>query len=142
MFKLLRAPATIGETVRIIGFAWAVISICPSTVTAQVSSSASDAPLSFETEDLASEAELDEGSYQDLVADAQRMLSLRGYDPGPIDGKLGLRTRQSIRSYQEAVRTSGLLDALKQVEPERHAGPDLERYSFEARPTPTSITRD
>ena len=91
---------------------------------------------------LDDEADLDETSLDDLVADAQRMLSLGGYDPGPIDGQLGLRTQRAIRSYHEAVRTGGLLDALKKGEPEPGAAPDNERYDFEARPIPSSLGRD
>ena len=88
------------------------------------------------------EAELDETSYQDLVADAQRILSLRGYDPGPIDGKLGLRTQEAMRAYRQAVRTNGLLDAIKQDEPAQTTARDVERYSFDARPTPRLIGGD
>jgi peptidoglycan hydrolase-like protein with peptidoglycan-binding domain len=90
---------------------------------------------------LADEADLDEASLDDLVADAQRMLSLRGFNPGPIDGQLGPRTRQAIRSYQEAVRADGLLEALT-GEPRPAAGPESQRYDFEARPTPSSLGRD
>jgi peptidoglycan hydrolase-like protein with peptidoglycan-binding domain len=58
--------------------------------------------------------DLDEApSYVDLVADAQRLLSLQGFDPGPIDGQLGLRTRQAIRAYQAEARSRGILEALK-----------------------------
>ena len=99
------------------------------------------APLDDEA-DLDDEAYLDETSLDDLVADAQRMLSLGGYDPGPIDGQLGLRTQRAIRSYHEAVRTGGLLDALKKGEPEPGAALDSARYDVEARPTPTSIVGD
>lgn len=35
-----------------------------------------------------------------LVMDIQRMLTELGYRPGPIDGKMGDRTRQAIRRYQ------------------------------------------
>ncbi len=57
--------------------------------------------------------ELDETSYQDLVTDAQRILRLRGFDPGPIDGQLGLRTLRAIRAYQAEARSRGILEALK-----------------------------
>jgi peptidoglycan hydrolase-like protein with peptidoglycan-binding domain len=56
--------------------------------------------------------ELDEGSLQDLVADAQRLLRSRGYDPGTIDGRLGWRTQRAIRAYQKMARSSGYLEAL------------------------------
>ena len=57
--------------------------------------------------------ELDEERLVDLVADAQRLLQLSGYDPGPIDGHMGLRTQRAIRAYQAAARRSGTLEALK-----------------------------
>jgi hypothetical protein len=57
--------------------------------------------------------ELDEESLQDLVADAQRLLRLRGYDPGPIDGRVGWRTQRAIRAYQETARSRGYLEALE-----------------------------
>ena len=58
-------------------------------------------------------AELDEERLVDLVADAQRRLQLSGYDPGPIDGRMGLRTQRAIRAYQAAARRGGTLEALK-----------------------------
>ena len=57
--------------------------------------------------------ELNEESLQDLVADAQRLLRLRGYDPGPIDGRFGWRTQRAIRTYQATARSRGYLEALK-----------------------------
>jgi len=57
--------------------------------------------------------ELDEDSLKDLVADAQRLLRLRGYDPGPIDGRFGWRTQRAIRAYQETARSHGYVEALK-----------------------------
>ena len=57
--------------------------------------------------------ELNEESLQGLVADAQRLLQLRGYDPGPIDGRFGWRTQRAIRAYQAAARSRGYLEALK-----------------------------
>lgn len=57
--------------------------------------------------------ELNEESLQDLVADAQRLLRLRGYDPGPIDGRFGWRTQRAIRAYQATARSRGYLEALK-----------------------------
>ena len=57
--------------------------------------------------------EVDEASFKDLVADAQRMLTLRGYDTGPIDGQFGLRTQRAIRAYQNLAREHGYLEALK-----------------------------
>jgi peptidoglycan hydrolase-like protein with peptidoglycan-binding domain len=57
--------------------------------------------------------ELDDESFEDLVADAQRILTLRGYDAGPIDGQFGLRTQRAIRAYQNLARDQGYLEALK-----------------------------
>lgn len=57
--------------------------------------------------------EVDGQRLVDLVADAQRRLQLSGYDPGPIDGRMGLRTQRAIRAYQAAARRSGTLEALK-----------------------------
>lgn len=57
--------------------------------------------------------EVDEERLVDLVADAQRRLQLNGYDPGPIDGRMGLRTQRAIRAYQAAARRDGTLEALK-----------------------------
>jgi peptidoglycan hydrolase-like protein with peptidoglycan-binding domain len=57
--------------------------------------------------------DLDDGSYQDLVTDAQRLLTLRGFDPGPLDGQIGVRTRRAIRAYQADARARGVLEASK-----------------------------
>jgi peptidoglycan hydrolase-like protein with peptidoglycan-binding domain len=45
-------------------------------------------------------AQTSPSSFQELVTDIQRMLTELGYRPGTIDGKMGNRTRQSIRRYQ------------------------------------------
>jgi peptidoglycan hydrolase-like protein with peptidoglycan-binding domain len=63
--------------------------------------------------EVADAPDLDDASYRDLVTDAQRLLTLRGFDPGPLDGQLGLRTRQAIRAYQAEARSRGVLEALK-----------------------------
>ena len=55
----------------------------------------------------------DEARLVDLIADAQRLLSLSGYDAGPIDGHMGPRTQRAIRAYQDAARRHGTLEALK-----------------------------
>ena len=39
-------------------------------------------------------------SFQQLVLDIQSMLTELGYQPGPVDGAFGERTRQAIRRYQ------------------------------------------
>jgi len=40
-----------------------------------------------------------------VVADVQSRLARRGYDPGPIDGVVGAKTRDAIRAWQ---RDSGM----------------------------------
>ncbi len=84
--------------------------------------------------DAADPPELDDASYRDLVADAQRLLRLRGFDPGPIDGQLGLRTRQAIRAYQAEARARGVLEALKGPAPAARSVADLP-----GRPEPSRI---
>jgi len=47
------------------------------------------------------------------VLEAQRALRDLGYDPGPINGMFGPRTRAALEKYQQAERLSvtGELDA-------------------------------
>jgi peptidoglycan hydrolase-like protein with peptidoglycan-binding domain len=66
---------------------------------------------------IADPPELDDASPRDLVSDAQRLLRLRGFDPGPLDGAVGLRTREAIRAYQAAARAQGVLEAMKRPGP-------------------------
>jgi len=85
--------------------------------------------------------ELNEESLQDLVADAQRLLHLRGYDPGPIDGRFGWRTQRAIRAYQETARSRGYLEALNGpgvAGPEPAAGSPHELVRTEEQP-PTAL---
>ena len=85
--------------------------------------------------------ELNEESLQDLVADAQRLLHLRGYDPGPIDGRFGWRTQRAIRAYQETARRRGYLEALNGpgvAGPEPAAGSPHELVRIEEQP-PTAL---
>ena len=72
-----------------------------------------DEVLAPEDVEIGDGPELDEESLKDLVADAQRLLRLRGYDPGPIDGRFGWRTQRAIRAYQETARSRGYVEALK-----------------------------
>jgi hypothetical protein len=37
----------------------------------------------------------------EVVYELQRKLKAKGYDPGVIDGRLGSRTRQALRAYQQ-----------------------------------------
>lgn len=40
---------------------------------------------------------------RDQVAETQRLLTLLGYDPGPIDGAMGRRTAAAIRDYERSL---------------------------------------
>jgi len=46
------------------------------------------------------------------VLEAQNLLSRKGYDPGPIDGILGSKTRAAIKAFQrdKGLRESGKID--------------------------------
>jgi len=48
-------------------------------------------------------AQLAENADRDLVANIQRLLALRGFDPGPADGIPGPRTMQAILDFQRSV---------------------------------------
>ena len=52
-------------------------------------------------------------AFEDRVAVAQRRLSELGFEPGPIDGLMGRRTREAVRTFQRAnaLKPSGRLDA-------------------------------
>jgi hypothetical protein len=47
------------------------------------------------------------------VKQAQQALKEKGYDPGPIDGVMGARTKEAIKSFQSAsnLQVTGSLDA-------------------------------
>ncbi len=47
------------------------------------------------------------------VKQAQQALKDKGYDPGPIDGVMGARTKEAIKSFQNAssLQVTGTLDA-------------------------------
>ena len=51
---------------------------------------------------------------QPFVLEAQRALRDLGYDPGPIDGLFGPKTRAALEKYQttERLPVTGQLDAL------------------------------
>jgi peptidoglycan hydrolase-like protein with peptidoglycan-binding domain len=48
----------------------------------------------------------------DMVRQAQQKLTAQGYDPGPVDGKWGPRTQNSVKKFQEDrnLKASGRLD--------------------------------
>ena len=47
------------------------------------------------------------------IREAQEALKSKGYDPGPVDGRIGARTKEAIRSFQSAsnLEATGTLDA-------------------------------
>jgi hypothetical protein len=47
------------------------------------------------------------------IREAQQALKDKGYDPGPIDGVMGTRTKEAIKSFQNAsnLQATGTLDA-------------------------------
>ena len=49
----------------------------------------------------------------DQVKRAQESLKAEGWDPGPVDGVVGPRTRQALRAYQAraGLPQTGVLDA-------------------------------
>lgn len=51
-------------------------------------------------------------AHDPLVKDVQRKLTTRGYEPGPIDGYMGGKTRQAIKQYQadNGLTVTGKLD--------------------------------
>ena len=66
---------------------------------------------------------------QARIAGIQRLLSLAGYDPGPIDGYLGGRTLEALRRFQRAIGlgrdvrlTPLLMDALNEAAPSPAGG--------------------
>ena len=46
------------------------------------------------------------------VSQAQTELKAAGFDPGPVDGRLGPKTREALLAYQQAhnLRQTGTLD--------------------------------
>jgi peptidoglycan hydrolase-like protein with peptidoglycan-binding domain len=47
------------------------------------------------------------------VKAAQRALQERGYDPGPVDGRIGAKTQNAVKRFQkdQGLRATGRLDA-------------------------------
>ena len=39
----------------------------------------------------------------DLIANVQSQLARLGYDPGPLDGLAGRKTREAVRAFQAAL---------------------------------------
>ena len=76
----------------------------------------------------------DSARASDDVREAQQTLHDRGYSPGPIDGRLGSRTRAALRQYQkdENLPVTGWLDAdtARRVGEARRAG-DSDRMKIQ-----------
>jgi hypothetical protein len=73
-------------------------------------------------------AQAETGVDQALVGDIQRLLTGRGFDPGPADGIIGVRTRRAIVDYQisaglpaDGVPSRSLYDHLTAPPPEPEA---------------------
>jgi peptidoglycan hydrolase-like protein with peptidoglycan-binding domain len=47
------------------------------------------------------------------IKEAQQALKDKGYDPGPVDGVMGMKTKEALKSFQSAsnLQTTGTLDA-------------------------------
>ncbi len=75
--------------------------------------------------------------FDPVVEAAQRKLAENGYDPGPIDGVMGSRTRDEIRQFQRSV---GLLDT-GQLDEATRAALGVEPHTA-GRPEPTAGTED
>lgn len=88
-----------------ITIAAALVALCssPSTLPA---ATAAPAPPALVLAQAAEEAEVDVGD-RALIRSLQQALRELGFDPGPIDGLIGPRTRSAVREYQ---RASGLPD--------------------------------
>lgn len=68
-----------------------------------------------------------------FISGAQEALNEHGFNAGPVDGKMGTRTRTAIRAYQRAAKlpvdgcaTQGLLDHLNFSQPKIY-GPGARR---------------
>ncbi|MDH3413746.1 MAG: peptidoglycan-binding protein [Gammaproteobacteria bacterium] len=57
---------------------------------------------------------LQSSAYDSGIAEAQRRLAESGFEPGPIDGLIGPRTRRAIKAFQKSngLSVNGRLDAV------------------------------
>lgn len=64
--------------------------------------------------------------YDSQIAEVQRILKNAGFNPGPIDGIMGGRTKEAIRRFQKAkgLKPTGKIDSVTQLALERE-----KRYS-------------
>ena len=59
-----------------------------------------DRPAARHTASISRNAQT--AQYSPLIANVQRKLAKMGYDPGPVDGRLGPSTRRAIMQFQRA----------------------------------------
>lgn len=91
-----------------------LLAIVVSSATAQVATSKQYAQLKQSSDqdvhklDMAAVPDLD----RDSVRNVQRALENKGFDPGPIDGRVGSKTRQAIRGFQDrfGIKANGELN--------------------------------
>lgn len=72
------------------------------------------------------------------VVEVQRLLTERGYEPGPADGLMGRRTISAIKQFQTdiGVSTTGVID----VETVRRLRDSVQSNELEAAPADTSTS--
>jgi len=71
------------------------------------------------------------GSSAANVKEAQKALKDKGYDPGPVDGVMGTKTKDAIKSFQSAsnLQATGTLDAQTADKLGVHSGSSSSRSS-------------
>lgn len=118
-------------------------------------------PSYSQPQDLESQAECQAQLEQEaLVRDIQQRLSELGYEPGPVDGVMGARTRDSILAFQrdmglqaDGVADTGLLAVLQEVResprvaspspaPAPAPAPAPSQPSVSAAPPPPNVIRN
>jgi peptidoglycan hydrolase-like protein with peptidoglycan-binding domain len=89
-----------------------VITILPAT--AQLTHSNQYAQLQQSTAQDASQMKMDAvpSLNQDGIRRVQQALQKRGFDPGPLDGILGPKTKEAVRNFQDryGIKASGEID--------------------------------
>jgi peptidoglycan hydrolase-like protein with peptidoglycan-binding domain len=96
----------------IIAVSLPVITILPPT--AQLTHSNQYAQLQQSTAQDASQMKMDAvpSLNQDGIRRVQQALQKRGFDPGPLDGILGPKTKEAVRNFQDryGIKASGEID--------------------------------
>jgi peptidoglycan hydrolase-like protein with peptidoglycan-binding domain len=96
----------------IIAVSLPVITILPAT--AQLTHSNQYAQLQQSTAQDASQMKMDAvpSLNQDGIRRVQQALQKRGFDPGPLDGILGPKTKEAVRNFQDryGIKASGEID--------------------------------